>query len=131
MEAIFIKSSIHIRVTQNVNVSIYKQIAAQFKENIMDGKIAEGEYLPSLRRLAKELKISVITIIKAYKQLSEEGLIAAIPGKGYIVNSHDCKMVKEQYLRQIEQHLLETIRCGNLVGMSKEEFIKYVELMMC
>lgn len=116
----------NIKVIQNGDTPIYKQITAQLEERILNGEIAEGEFLPSLRQLAKILEISAITTIKAYKQLSKEGLITAIQGKGYIVNLLDCKMVKEQYLRQIEQHLLEAIRCGRSEGISKEEFINYV-----
>ncbi len=64
-----------VKILQNSNISIYNQIASQFKENIMNGRIADGEYLPSIRDLAKDLKISVITTMKAYEILTEEGLI--------------------------------------------------------
>lgn len=108
---------------------IYKQIAAQFKESIMKGEIAEGEFLPSIRGLARDLKISVITTMKAYEQLTEEGLIAPVQGKGYVVNPQDREMVKEQHLRQLEQHLQEAMDCARLAGVSKEELIKMVEVL--
>lgn len=108
---------------------IYKQIAAQFKEIIMKGEIAEGEFLPSIRGLARDLKISVITTMKAYEQLTEEGLIAPVQGKGYVVNPQDREMVKEQHLRQLEQHLQEAMDCARLAGVSKEELIKMVEVL--
>ena len=63
---------------QNSDVPIYKQIAAQFKDDILNGRLAEGEYLPSIRGLARDLKISVITTMKAYEQLADEGLISAV-----------------------------------------------------
>lgn len=95
----------------------------------MKGEIAEGEFLPSIRGLARDLKISVITTMKAYEQLTEEGLIAPVQGKGYVVNPQDREMVKEQHLRQLEQHLQEAMDCARLAGMSKEELIKMVEVL--
>lgn len=108
---------------------IYKQIAAQFKESIMNGEIAEGEFLPSIRGLARDLKISVITTMKAYEQLTEEGLIAPVQGKGYVVNPQDREMVKEQHLRQLEQHLQEAMDCAKLAGVSQEELIKMISVL--
>lgn len=70
----------------------------------MNGRIGEGEYLPSIRGLAKDLKISVITTMKAYELLTQEGMIAPVQGKGYIVNPQDREMVREQQLRLLEQH---------------------------
>lgn len=95
----------------------------------MKGEIAEGEFLPSIRGLARDLKISVITTMKAYEQLTEEGLIAPVQGKGYVVNPQDREMVKEQHLRQLEQHLQEAMDCARLAGVSKEELIKMVEVL--
>lgn len=114
---------------QNSDVPIYKQIAAQFKEDIMSGRIAEGEYLPSIRGLARDLRISVITTMKAYEQLSEEGLISPVQGKGYIVNPQDREMVREQHLRLLEQHLQNAMESAKLAGLSREELIKMVNVL--
>lgn len=114
---------------QNSDVPIYKQIAAQFKEDIMSGKLAEGEYLPSIRGLARDLKISVITTMKAYEQLAEEGLISAVQGKGYIVNPQDREMVREQHLRLLEQHLQNAMESAKLAGVSREELVKMVSVL--
>lgn len=114
---------------QNSDVPIYKQIAAQFKEEIMNGAVAEGEYLPSIRGLARDLKISVITTMKAYEQLAEEGLISAVQGKGYIVNPQDREMVREQHLRLLEQHLQNAVESARLAGVSREELIKTVNYL--
>ena len=116
-------------ILQNSDVPIYKQIASQFKEDIMNGKISEGEYLPSIRGLARDLKISVITTMKAYEQLSEEGLIAPVQGKGYIVNPQDREMVKEQHLRLLEQHLQNAMESAKLAGITHEELIEMVKLL--
>lgn len=114
---------------QNSDVPIYKQIAAQFKENIMNGRLAEGEYLPSIRGLARDLKISVITTMKAYEQLTEEGLISSVQGKGYIVNPQDREMVREQHLRLLEGHLQNAIESAKLAGVSREELINMINVL--
>lgn len=114
---------------QNSDVPIYKQIAAQFKEDIMSGRLAEGEYLPSIRGLAKDLRISVITTMKAYEQLAEEGLVAAVQGKGYIVNPQDREMVREQHLRLLEEHLQNALESAKLAGVSREELIKMINVL--
>lgn len=116
-------------ILQNSDVPIYKQIAAQFKDDIMSGNISEGEYLPSIRGLAKDLKISVITTMKAYEQLTEEGLISSVQGKGYIVNPQDREMVREQHLRLLEQHLQNALESAKLAGVSREELIKMIDVL--
>ncbi|MDE7195043.1 MAG: GntR family transcriptional regulator [Oscillospiraceae bacterium] len=118
-----------MKILQNSDVPIYKQIASQFKEDIMGGKISEGEYLPSIRGLARDLKISVITTMKAYEQLSEEGLISPVQGKGYIVNAQDREMVKEQHLRLLEQHLQNAMESAKLAGVSREELLKMINVL--
>ncbi len=118
-----------MKITQNSDEPIYKQIASQFKEEIMNGKIAEGEYLPSIRGLARDLKISVITTMKAYEQLTEEGLVSAVQGKGYIVNPQDREMVREQHLRLLEQHLQNAMESAKLAGVSREELIKMINVL--
>lgn len=118
-----------IKITQNSDEPIYKQIASQFKEDIMNGQIAEGEYLPSIRGLARDLKISVITTMKAYETLSEEGLVTAVQGKGYVVNPQDREMVREQHLRLLEQHLQNAMEAAKLAGISREELIKMVNVL--
>lgn len=113
-----------MKILQNSDEPIYKQIASQFKEEIMNGQIREGEYLPSIRGLARDLKISVITTMKAYEQLAGEGLITSVQGKGYIVNPQDREMVREQHLRLLEQHLANAMDAARLAGISREELIE-------
>ena len=83
-----------MKILQNSGEPIYQQIANQFRADILAGKFAQGEYLPSIRGLAKDLKISVITTMKAYEQLAEEGLVTAVQGKGFYVNAQDSEMLK-------------------------------------
>ena len=118
-----------MKILQNSDVPIYKQIATQFKEQIMNAEIKEGEYLPSIRGLAKDLKISVITTMKAYEELEGEGLIKAVQGKGYIVNAQDTEMIKEQHMRLLEQHLQNAIDSSKLAGASLGEMISMLKVL--
>ncbi len=101
-----------MKLSQNSGTPIYKQIADQFKEDILGGKYENGEYLPSIRGLAKDLKISVITTMKAYESLEQEGLVTAMQGKGYYVNAQDSEMLKEQHMRKVEESLTEAIHAA-------------------
>lgn len=110
-----------MKLLQNSGVPIYQQIAEQLKTDILAGKLKEGEYLPSIRGLAKELKISVITTMKAYELLEAEGLVTAAQGKGFYVNAQDSEMLREQHLRRVEEALLEAIQAAQIAGMTDEE----------
>ena len=110
-----------MKLLQNSGIPIYQQIAEQMKTDILAGRLKEGEYLPSIRSLAKELKISVITTMKAYEQLASEGLVTAVQGKGFYVNAQDSEMLKEQHLRRVEEALLEAIQAAQIAGMTDEE----------
>ena len=110
-----------MKLLQNSGVPIYQQIAEQMKADILVGKLKEGEYLPSIRGLAKELKISVITTMKAYEQLEAEGLVTAAQGKGFYVNAQDSEMLREQHLRKVETALMEAIHAAQIAGMAPGE----------
>lgn len=110
-----------MRILQNSGVPIYQQIAEQMKTDILTGKMKQGEYLPSIRSLAKELKISVITTMKAYELLEAEGLVTAAQGKGFYVNAQDSEMLREQHLRKVEDALQEAIAAAKIAGMTEEE----------
>lgn len=110
-----------MKLLQNSGVPIYQQIADQLKADILAGKMKEGEYLPSIRGLAKDLKISVITTMKAYEQLATEGLVTAVQGKGFYVNAQDSEMLREQHLRRVEESLMEAIHAAKIAGMADEE----------
>lgn len=110
-----------MRILQNSGVPIYQQIAEQMRTDILSGKMKQGEYLPSIRSLAKELKISVITTMKAYELLEAEGLVTAAQGKGFYVNAQDSEMLREQHLRKVEDALQEAITAAKIAGMSDAE----------
>ena len=119
-----------MKILQNSGIPIYQQIADQFREDILSGKLKHGEYLPSIRGLAKDLKISVITTMKAYEQLAEEGLITPVQGKGYYVNAQDTEMLYEQHLRKVEESLNEAISAAKLVNMSDQDLVNTLQTLL-
>lgn len=110
-----------MKLLQNSGVPIYKQIADQFKTDILSGQMKQGEYLPSIRGLAQELRISVITTMKAYEELANEGLITPVQGKGYYVNAQDSDMLREQHMRQVENSLHEAIHAARIAHITDDE----------
>ena len=119
-----------MKITANIGEPIYRQIAEQFRDQILNGKLKEGDYLPSIRGLAKDLKISVITTMKAYEELSDEGLVTAVQGKGYVVNAQDTEMLKEQQRRIVEDNLLAAISASRTAGMTSEELKIMLETLL-
>ncbi len=120
----------HLKILQNSGVPIYQQIADQFQEDILCGKQKQGEYLPSIRGLAKDLRISVITTMKAYEELEKRGLITAVQGKGYYVNAQDKEMLREQHLRKMEEYLMNAITAARVAGVTNSELIHMMELLL-
>ena len=118
-----------MKIYQNSTEPIYKQIAAQLREQILMGKLKAGDPLPSIRGLAQDLKISVITTMKAYEELSSEGLVTASKGKGYYVNAQDERMLKEQHMRQLETHLSDAIYSARIAGVGLEEVEQTLEML--
>ena len=119
-----------MKILQNSGVPIYQQIAEQLRTDILAGKYTEGDYLPSIRGLAQELKISVITTMKAYELLQSEGLISASPGKGYYVNAQDSEMLIEQHMRRVEEALSEAIKSAKIAGLSNDELIETLKTLL-
>lgn len=119
-----------MKILQNTGEPIYLQIARQFKEDILTGKMEQGEYLPSIRSLAKDLKISVITTMKAYEQLESEGLVTGVQGKGFYVNAQDSQMLREQHLRKVEACLTEAIQAARIAGMTGQELKETLEALL-
>ena len=119
-----------MKILQNSGVPIYQQIAEQMKADILAGKMKQGEYLPSIRSLAKELKISVITTMKAYELLEAEGLVTAAQGKGFYVNAQDSEMLREQHLRKVEESLMDAIAAAEIAGMSAKELEMTLHMLL-
>ena len=119
-----------MKIFQNSDIPIYQQIAEQLKTDILAGKFKQGDYLPSTRGLARELKISVITTMKAYELLEEEGLVTAVQGKGFYVNAQDSQMLKEQHMRKVEDALTEAIQAAEIAQMTDQELISTLETLL-
>lgn len=100
---------------------IYEQITDQVKEQIMTGALAAGDALPSMRLLAKELRISVITTKRAYEELERDGYIYTVAGKGCFVSEQDLELQKEAGLREIEEHLQAAVDLGRQCGLTLED----------
>ncbi|MBE6091162.1 MULTISPECIES: GntR family transcriptional regulator [Clostridium] len=112
-----------ILLSNKSDLPIYEQIKAQIKEQILSGEILENEFLPSIRQLAKDLGISVITTTRAYSDLESEGFIATLRGKGSYVLPKDSEMVREQYLKKIEEALMVAIENSKLANISNDELV--------
>ena len=100
---------------------IYQQIYSQIRQQILSGALAEDAALPSIRSLAKDLRISVITTKRAYEELEAAGYIYTLPGKGSFVAPRNEALLREAHLRQLEEHLQEVRRLARLCGLSREE----------
>ena len=119
-----------MKLLQNSGLPIYKQIAEQLKSDILLGKLKEGDYLPSIRGLAQELRISVITTMKAYEELQAEGLVVAVQGKGFYVNAQDSELRREQHMRKVEEALGEAIKAARIAGMSDKELLDTLQTLI-
>ena len=100
---------------------IYDQIYSQIKDAIVSGQVAAGEALPSIRALAKDLRISVITTKRAYDELEREGFIDTLPGKGCFVAERSTELLREENLRKIESHMQEIRRLANACRLTEQE----------
>lgn len=118
-----------IIISNQAGKPIYQQICEQIKGLILSGKLSEGDALPSMRLLAKELRISVITTKRSYEELEREGFVYSIPGKGSFVAGKNLEFVREEQLRQIEAHLNAAIKAALLCGMSQKELCDTLSIL--
>lgn len=108
---------------------IYEQIGAQIKNQILSGALEPGEALPSIRALAKDLRISVITTKRAYDELEAEGFLCTVAGKGTFVAEKDLELVREAHLKEIEEYLQKAAELAAACGVSGEELAAMVLLL--
>ncbi len=118
-----------IIVSNSSALPIYQQISDQIKRQILSGKLEDEEVLPSIRVLARELQISVITIKKAYEELEREGLIESVRGKGFFVAAKNKELVREKKMSLIEEKLANVIEECRLLGIGEDEIIEMVRLL--
>ena len=108
---------------------IYEQIYAQLKSQIISGALAEDDALPSIRNLAKDLRISVITTKRAYDELEREGFIYTVAGKGCFVAPKNVELLREENLRRIEDHLAEVVKLAASCNLTKQDILEMLNLM--
>lgn len=113
--------ALSIVLSNTSGVPIYEQIKQQLKAGILRGDLAEGQALPSIRGLARDLQVSVITTTRAYSDLAAEGFVTNVPGKGSYVLPRDSRLVREQVLREIEDAFAAGIRQARLAGVAADE----------
>lgn len=124
------RSHMKIIINHSSMQPIYEQITDQIKAMIIDGTLKEEEMLPSVRTLAKELKISALTVKKAYDFLEEEGFVVTVHGKGSFIAKNNQGLLMEERKREIETELEEVIRKARISGLSEEEIRELFELIM-
>ncbi len=111
-------------------VPIYEQLMDQVKNEILNGGLAENEALPSVRSLSSELRISALTVKKAYDRLEEEGFVVTVHGKGTYVAAADKQLALEARKKTVEDEFASAIQKANAVGFTKDEILEIVEILL-
>lgn len=118
-------------IISNVSgVPIYEQIKQQVKSAILSGELQEEEALPSLRTLAKDLKISVLTVTRAYTELEQEGFVKNVQGRGCFVMGRGSELIREQLIRKVEEGLSEAISASRMANLSAQELHHLLDILM-
>ena len=120
---------VDIIISNTSSMPIYEQIIMQIKKSIMNGDLKEREALPSMRTLAKELRISVITTKRAYEELENAGFIVTVMGKGSFVAKKNIERIKEEQLKQIEKSIQYVVEQAQLNGISLQELLDIVKIL--
>ncbi len=119
----------NIIISNSSDKPIYEQITAQIKALVMNGELKGGDLLPSMRTLAKELRISVITTKRAYEDLERDGFITTVVGKGSFIRAADIRLVREEKLKQIEDLLSRAIFLARQSAIGREEIEEMIEII--
>lgn len=120
----------NIIVKNKSDQPIYEQIEDQIRAQILEGSMTEDEQLPSIRQLARDLKISVITTTRVYNDLAEEGFIISVAGKGYFVAPRNNELLRERMLCEMETALEKAVTNGRNAGLSDEEILSTLRNIM-
>ncbi|MGN0706962.1 MAG: GntR family transcriptional regulator [Faecalibacterium sp.] len=110
-------------------VPIYDQIYTQIKNQIISGELETDAPLPSIRGLARDLRISVITTKRAYEELEKEGFLYAVPAKGFFIAPKNTELLREEHLKQIEGHLTQAVQLAASCGLSWDELREMLKLL--
>lgn len=119
----------NLKIQSKSSKPIYDQIAQQIKEAVLNGELKEGDALPSIRALAADLKISVITTKRAYTDLEQEGMIYSVPGKGFFVDNPDMQYLQEKKTVGIEDDLAKVLDKAQASGLAKEDVISMIDIL--
>lgn len=118
----------NIIISNSSGQPIYDQISSQIKNLIITGELKEGDALPSMRTLAKELRISVITTKRAYEELERDGFITSVTGKGSFVAGKNMEFIREEHLRRIEERMQEIVELSKTCGLELNELVQMLSL---
>lgn len=118
-----------ILISNSSDKPIYEQITSQIKALIISGELAAGEPLPSIRHMARELRVSVITTKRAYADLERDGFIETIPGKGSFVAARNMALIREEQLKEAEALLAQAVDIAKRSGISLDELIEMLTLL--
>ena len=118
-----------IIISNSSTSPIYEQISRQIKDQILQGELKAGDALPSMRLLAKELRISLITTKRAYEDLEKDGFLETVPGKGCFVSEKNMEFLREEQLRQVEARLQEAVNAAIPCGLGLEELKEMLEAL--
>lgn len=117
-----------LRINNQSGIPIYQQLYEQIKQQILEGELGENEQLPTMRYLAKELRVSVVTTKRVYDELERDGFIYSIQGKGSFVCVRNKELLKEEFLKKMESHLMEALKYGYLAELSLDEIITTLKI---
>ena len=118
-----------VLIDNKSSLPIYDQIYSQIKAQIISGELQEHEALPSIRNLAKDLRISVITTKRAYEELEREGFIVSLTGKGSFVAGANTELIREEHLRRLEDHLREAVSLSHLCGLDLDGLTSILSML--
>ena len=117
-----------IIISSNINKPIYEQITSQVKAQVIDGRLQQGDSIPSMRALAKSLHISVITVQRAYEDLQRDGFIETVVGKGSFISASNKALWQEEQQRLMEDYLAKAVETARRCGITAEQVKTLVEL---
>ena len=117
----------NIHISNVSGKALYEQIYDQIKNQILEGTLKAGESLPTIRGLAKDLRISVITTSRAYSDLERDGYIYSVVGKGSFVAERNQEFVREKNIKEMEEYIMKSVEIANRCGMNEEQFIDIVK----
>jgi GntR family transcriptional regulator len=121
---------VRVVLSNSAGVPLYQQIKEQMGTAILSGDLTEGSVLPSVRALARDLRISIITTTRAYAELAADGFIATVPGKGAYVLPLDSALIREQLLRQVEDGLQTALDAARRAGLHRDDLIQMLDGLM-